>query len=79
MSLPLKIILGEFFKTFLGVAAMTKMSAEQILKAMEEMEFDERIKLLKTLGEKHFGLKEKSIEEIRRLNYEAMYGDEDED
>lgn len=54
------------------------MKADEILKAMEEMDFDERIKLLKTLGEKHFGRKEKTIEEIRRLNYEAMYGDEDE-
>lgn len=58
---------------------MIKLSAEQILKAIEEMEFEERIKLLKLLGNKHFGLKEKTIEEIRKLNYEAMYGDEDED
>lgn len=56
---------------------MTKMTADQILKAMNEMENGERIKLLKALSEKHFGRKP-SIDEIRKLNYEAMYGDEDE-
>lgn len=68
-----------YFERGWGVADMIKLSAEQILKAIEEMEFEERIKLLKLLGNKHFGRKEKTIEEIRKLNYEAMYGDEDED
>ena len=68
--------LCETFDNIISGGAFMK--ADEILKAMEEMDFDERIKLLKTLGEKHFGRKEKTIEEIRRLNYEAMYGDEDE-
>ncbi|MCT1905262.1 hypothetical protein [Oceanobacillus sojae] len=56
---------------------MTKMTADELLKAINEMENGERIKLLKALSEKHFGRKP-SIDEIRKLNYDAMYGDEDE-
>ncbi|MBM7620191.1 hypothetical protein JOC95_002044 [Bacillus tianshenii] len=55
---------------------MQKMTAKQILKAMEEMDNGERIKLLSVLAEKHFGKKPPTIEEIAKLNYVAMYGDE---
>lgn len=55
---------------------MQKMTAKQILKAIEEMDNGERIKLLSVLAEKHFGRKQPTIEEIAKLNYEAMYGDE---
>lgn len=50
-----------FSKNILGVtAAMTNnqtMTAIQILKAMDEMDNGERIKLLKVLSVKHFGRK----------------------
>lgn len=58
---------------------MSKMTAEEVLKAMEEMDNGERIKLLSVLAVKHFGRKPPTIEEIARLNYIAFYGDEDED
>lgn len=51
------------------------MTAEQILKAMDYMDNGECIKLLKALSVKHFGRKP-TLEEIRKLNYEAMYGDD---
>lgn len=56
----------------------TPMTAEQILKAIECMDYDERIKLLIALGEKHFGRKPKTIEEVTKLNYEAFHGDDNE-
>ncbi|WP_180954339.1 MULTISPECIES: hypothetical protein [Bacillales] len=52
------------------------MTAEQILKAMDEMENGERIKLLKILAVKHFGRKQPTKEEITKLNYEAFHGDD---
>lgn len=58
---------------------MTIMTADQVLKAMDEMEYEERIKLLKVLAVKHFGRKPKTVEEIAKLNYEAMHGDDDEE
>jgi hypothetical protein len=54
------------------------MNAEQVMKIIEDMDNGERIKLLKALSEKHFGRKP-TIEEIRKLNYEALYGDDDEE
>ncbi|MBD7971090.1 hypothetical protein [Paenibacillus gallinarum] len=56
---------------------MEKMTAEQILRAMEEMDNGERIKLLKVLAVKHFGFRQPTLEEIKKLNYEAMYGDDE--
>jgi hypothetical protein len=56
---------------------VTQMNAEEILKAIENMSNGERIKLLHVLSEKHFGRKP-TIEEIAKLNYEAMYGDDSE-
>jgi hypothetical protein len=53
-----------------------KMTAEQLLTAMDKMENGERIKLLMALSEKHFGRRH-TIEEITKLNYEAMYGDDE--
>ena len=53
------------------------MTAEQILKSMEEMDNGERIKLLKALSVKHFGFRQPTLEEIQRLNYEAMHGDDE--
>ncbi|MDG4655550.1 hypothetical protein P6P90_04770 [Ectobacillus antri] len=54
-----------------------KMTADQLLKAIDEMDNGERIKLFKILAVKHYG-RELTIEEIAKLNYEAMYGNEDE-
>lgn len=51
-------------------------TASDILKAMDNMDKGERIKLLKELSVKHFGFKELTPEEIAKLNYEAMHGEE---
>lgn len=56
---------------------MEKLTAEQILKAMEQMDNDERIKLLDVLAVKHFGFRQPTLEEIEKLNYEALYGDDE--
>lgn len=55
---------------------MEKMTAEEILKAMDVMDKGERIKLLKELSVKHFGYKQPTLEEIARLNNQAMHGEE---
>lgn len=44
------------------------MTAKEIMKAIEEMENGERIKLLELLAEKHFG-GSPSKEEITKLHY----------
>lgn len=55
------------------------MTAEQILKAMDEMDNGERIKLLKIIAVKHFGRKQPTKDEIAKLNYEAFHEDDNEE
>ncbi|MBK0072366.1 hypothetical protein [Bacillus sp. S56] len=55
-----------------------KMVADEVLVSMYKMDDTEKLELLKVLSEKHFDGR-KSVEEIRHLNYIAMYGDEEED
>ena len=54
-----------------------KYTAEEVLKIIEEMKHEEKIKLLVELGYRHFGNERLSPEEVRQLNYEAMYGDDE--
>ncbi|WP_262177762.1 hypothetical protein [Saccharococcus sp. Marseille-Q5394] len=54
-------------------------NAEEVLLIIEAMEYAERNKLLSELAYKHFGRKRYTLEEIARLNYIALYGDEEED
>lgn len=51
---------------------MTKMTAEQLLKAIEEMENGERIKLLDALFHKHFDNRPPK-EVMDRERYRALY------
>lgn len=55
------------------------MKAEEVLKIIKEMENSERNKLLEQLAYEYFGKKRYTPEEIRKLNYIAMYGDETEE
>ncbi|EKN67395.1 hypothetical protein P9E76_04920 [Schinkia azotoformans] len=56
---------------------MTKKSCDEMIQYMKDMDNGERIKFLNWLSYEHFGRKPISKEEIARLNYEAMYGDEE--
>lgn len=55
---------------------MTKVNAEQMLKAIEEMSNKERNKLLEEMAVKYYGI-ELTAEDVQRLNYEAFHGNDD--
>ncbi|CAM4394385.1 hypothetical protein BAMA_13000 [Bacillus manliponensis] len=55
---------------------MAKVTAEQILKVMDEMDNEEKMKLLQALSRKHFR-GELSIEEIQSLHYKFWEDDND--
>lgn len=54
------------------------MNAEEVLKTIKEMKNSERNKLLEILGYEYFGKKRYTPEEISKLNYIAMYGEDTE-
>jgi tetrahydromethanopterin S-methyltransferase subunit G len=74
--------IGEKLETVQGQAAPKSpgraagMTADEMLKAIENMDYDERMKLLEELGYKYFGNKRYTVEEIRQLNYEAFHGED---
>lgn len=53
------------------------MTAEEVLKTIKEMKNSERNKLLEQLAYEYFGKKRLTPEEVAKLNYDAMYGDEE--
>ncbi|MGE8082131.1 hypothetical protein [Peribacillus loiseleuriae] len=55
---------------------MTKMNAEQMLTAIEEMSNKERNKLLEDMAGKYFGYN-LTTEDVKQLNYEAFHGDDE--
>lgn len=57
-------------------AAMIKMNAEQMLKAIEGMSNTERNKLLEEMAVKYYGI-DLTAEDVQRLNDEAFHGDDD--
>lgn len=52
------------------------MTAEQLLKAIEEMSNKERNKLLEEMAVKYYGI-DLTAEDVQRLNYQAFHGDDD--